>query len=119
MWITEQPKSVKRAIGDYGILHCQAEGQGDLTYMWFKSDTKNGEEKPVANGEFYLMRHLSQRDWGYYCCRAGNRYENAVSRKVRVSAHLPTAATLTRRPKCTYMYIIKKYCKCSTNFFLN
>ena len=108
VWITEQPRCVKGVIGSPAILHCKAESLGPITYSWFRSDTKEGRLKPVYQSvsEWYVINHLAQKHWGYYVCHAENQYEYAASRRVHISAHLPTAATLTRRTKCKYCCII-------------
>ena len=99
VWITEQPSRIKNVIGSQGILHCHAKGLEPISYTWFKSDTKEGRAKPVfqsANG-YYAIKSLAQKHWGYYICHAENQYEHATSRRVRVTAHPPNAAILTRR----------------------
>lgn len=106
--ITEQPRSVKGVIGSPAMLHCKAEGLGPITYSWFRSDTKEGRPKPVyqSENEWYVIKCLAQKHWGYYVCHAENQYEYAASRRVHISAHLPTAAALTRRTKCKYCCIV-------------
>ena len=101
MWITEQPQSVKEIIGNAAMFHCKAEGLGPITYSWFISDTKDGRPKLISQGtsEWYVINSLTQKHWGYYVCHAENRFEHVVSRKVHLSAHLPNAATLTRRTR--------------------
>ena len=80
-------------IGSPGMLHCKAEGLGKISYRWFKSDTKDGKPKPVFHGEneWYVINSLAQKHWGYYICHAENQYESAISRRVHISAHLPTS----------------------------
>ena len=99
VWITEQPKGIKGVIGSPGMLHCKANGLGPITYTWFRSDTKDGRPKPVCQttNEWYGIHSLAQKHWGYYVCHAANQYEQAISRRVRVTAHPPNAATLARR----------------------
>jgi hypothetical protein len=86
------------------MLHCKAEGLGPITYSWFRSDTKEGRLKPVyrSTNEWYVIYRLAQKHWGYYVCHAENQYEYTASRRVHISAHLSTAATLARRTKCKY-----------------
>ena len=100
--ITGQPKSAKGVIGSSAMLHCKAEGLGPITYSWFRSDTKEGRLKPVyqSANEWYVINRLAQKHWGYYVCHAENQYEFAASRRVHISVHLPTTATLTRRTRC-------------------
>jgi hypothetical protein len=104
--ITGQPRSVKGVIDSPAMLHCKAEGLGPITCTWFKSDTKEGRLKPVyqSTNEWYVINHLAQKHWGYYVCHAGNQYEYAASRRVHISAHPPTAATLVRRTECACKY---------------
>ena len=104
VWITEQPKDVKEAIGNPAVLHCKADGHGEITYIWFKADTPCGKGKPVPHGgkEYYFIHRLGQSHWGYYFCHAGNNYENAVSRTVHISACPPMSAVLTRRRNCKF-----------------
>ena len=109
VWITEEPKSIKGVIGSPGMLHCKAEGLGPITYRWFMSDTKDGKLKLIyhSENEWYIIDSLAQKHWGYYVCHAENQYEYAASRRVHISAHLPTASTLTRRTRrmCTYIVL--------------
>lgn len=101
VWITQEPGRIKDVIGNRGLLHCQAKGLGEITYRWFKSDTKAGKPEPIhhSKNECYVIERLAQKHWGYYFCQAENHFENARSRTVHVSAHLPTAGTISRRTK--------------------
>ena len=98
MWITEEPKSIKGVIGSPGMLHCKAKGLGKISYRWFKSDTKDGKSKPIYQDEngWYVINSLAQKHWGYYVCHAENQYESAISRRVHISAHLPTLVPKTK-----------------------
>ena len=88
------------------MLHCKAKGLGTIKYRWFRSDTKEGRLKPVyqSKNEWFLIDCLTQKHCGYYVCHAENEYEYAASRRVHISAHLPTAAILIRETKCMYNF---------------
>ena len=92
--------SVKGFIGNPAILHCRAEGLGNIVYRWFKSDEKGGKPKVLCHGHgWYPIDRLGQTHWGYYFCQAENEFENASSHVVRIQALLNNEHTMAKHTK--------------------
>ena len=92
VWFTRQPDPIEGYLGHHHCLICEAEGRGDITYLWLKSSTKDGRKDPVKksktvsiDGGTLTFQALGQNDWGYYTCQAENDQNHIDSRTVRVS----------------------------------
>ena len=92
VWFTRQPESIEGYLGHHYCLICEAEGLGNITYLWLKSSTKDGRKDPVKKSKTVSIddgtltfQALGQNDWGYYTCQAENDQNHIDSRTVRVS----------------------------------
>jgi len=94
VWITRQPQPINGYIGQRACLICEAEGLGNITYLWLKSSTKDGRKEPVKagsgvtiNGGILSFEWLhGQKHRGYYTCQAENDQNHIDSKTVLVSA---------------------------------
>ncbi len=107
MWFTKQPQSIERAlIGGKATLRVSAEGVGDISYIWFRSSTKDGNFQPIKNQqsnnhEVLYFNRLRQNDWGYYFCQAENGSHFVQSKTVCVRPTIPSM----KRSNCEYTYL--------------
>lgn len=94
VWITRQPQPIDGYIGQRARLICEAEGLGNITYLWLKSSTKDGRKELVkSGGGVTITGGILTFEWlhgqkhrGYYTCQAENDQNHIDSKTVLVSA---------------------------------
>ncbi|KAK0053872.1 neuroglian [Biomphalaria pfeifferi] len=68
-------------------IRCAADGHPNISYTWHKDDNLLGDTdnhvKAYSNGSLFLLRY-SNRESGYYQCRATNQHGTSVSVKIPI-----------------------------------
>ena len=79
--LTHQPEAYVEVVrGEPLILTIEAEGEGLLTYKWFKG----AQELEYCCGDVLKVTAVGPLDAGQYCCTVSNDYGSVLSDVVLV-----------------------------------
>ena len=110
VWIVEQPKSVRKYIGESATLYCKAEGEGPIEYMWLKTleDDKKERVSEFSSNGTLNFDVLESRIWGSYTCQAQNKDDFVASNtvSVRFRAKNDAGKRMTSLPNSVYISLL-------------
>ena len=93
--ITEEPVAIELKTGETGKLSVVAEGEGTLSYQWYKDDSA----VEGATGPELEFDNISEADAGTYKVRVGDKNGSIDSQEVSVTVLTLVKLSITAQPK--------------------